>query len=392
MRKYSRRAILSLVLGLTGALLALSRGGLPLVVAIPLGFAAVCAGGLAIWSIHKGHGSLRGAGLAISGAALGAMATVGSLWLVVGMVLQELSRQQWPQPGQHNWNQTHAVFAVNSMPEESATNFTSNLPVVVLDTFGQSISKDVPTVVRAEFFNAANRRASLGAKPDYDGLGTVHLRGYTTLHLPKHSYTFHTVDNRTNQTKVSLLGLPADDDWVLYAPFEDKTMIRDVLAYELANKTGHYAPRTRYIELFVNSQAHPLSMRDYAGVYVLMEKVKRGKDRVNIAKLEPADRSEPEIGGGYIVKRDHSDRAQASFHPVTAGLSTLFIPRPKRLLPSKERGSHAISTRLSPRCTARILAIRRLAMPLISTWTRSSTPIGSMNSARTSTASATALS
>jgi hypothetical protein len=48
-------------------------------------------------------------------------------------------------------------------------------------------------------------------------------------------------------------------------------------------------------------------MRHYMGVYVLMEKIKRGKERVNIAKLNPEDSNESSISGGYIVKRDHSE-------------------------------------------------------------------------------------
>ena len=40
-------------------------------------------------------------------------------------------------------------------------------------------------------------------------------------------------------------------------------------------------------------------MRDYVGVYVLMEKIKRGPDRVNIAKLDPQANSVSDISGGY---------------------------------------------------------------------------------------------
>jgi hypothetical protein len=40
------------------------------------------------------------------------------------------------------------------------------------------------------------------------------------------------------------------------------------------------------------------------GVYVVMEKIKRGKNRVNIARLRPEHGSEPEITGGYIIKKD----------------------------------------------------------------------------------------
>ena len=49
-------------------------------------------------------------------------------------------------------------------------------------------------------------------------------------------------------------------------------MIRDVLAYQLSNEMGQYAPRTRYVELFIQEKNGPLSMRDYQGVYVLVDK------------------------------------------------------------------------------------------------------------------------
>ena len=69
--------------------------------------------------------------------------------------------------------------------------------------------------------------------------------------------------------------MPEENDWVLYAPWQDKTMIRNVLAYQLSNDMGRYASRTRYVELYLNG--------DYQGIYVLMEKIKRDNDRVNIS-------------------------------------------------------------------------------------------------------------
>jgi hypothetical protein len=205
-----------------------------------------------------------------------------------------------------------------------------------MDTGGQSIMKEPSTVVHTRFYDTGTKRASLTNRPDYSGLATIHLRGNTTLRLPKHSFTMHMVDDsQTNQIKVPLLGMPAEDDWVLYAPYEDKTMIRDVLAYELANQTGHYAPRTRYVELFLKTSDRPLSMRDYAGVYVLIEKIKRSKSRVNIAKLGPEDQAEPKIEGGYIVKRDHYDRAERNFHTQRGGPYFYIYPKSKTITPEQ---------------------------------------------------------
>lgn len=199
------------------------------------------------------------------------------------------------------------------------TNFSSRLPVVVLHTRGQYVSKESLTSVGIDVFAAGQTDLSISSKADHSGLATIRYRGSSSARLPKLSYTLHLVDAQTNQVKASLLGLPKEEDWVLYAPFEDKTLMRDVLAFEMARDSGHYAPRTRFVELFVNPSTGPVSERDYEGVYVLIEKIKRGKDRVNVSKLETDHRSEPEITGGYIVKRDHPDRDGRRFFTQSGG-------------------------------------------------------------------------
>src|SRR5207249_4684717 len=121
----------------------------------------------------------------------------------------------------------------------------------------------------------------------------VNVRGHYSLKYPKHSYSLKTVDAAGEPVKAPLLGLAKESEWALYAPFPDKTLMRDVLAYELSNEMGQWAPRTRFVELFVSDTTGRLSKSNYAGVYVLEEKIKRDKNRVNIAKLEPADTEEP---------------------------------------------------------------------------------------------------
>ena len=39
-------------------------------------------------------------------------------------------------------------------------------------------------------------------------------------------------------TSASLLGMPAEEDWVLYAPYSDKTMLRNALTFHLGSKLG----------------------------------------------------------------------------------------------------------------------------------------------------------
>jgi hypothetical protein len=322
--KFSKLAITSFVLGLIGAFTASTRaGGLP-VLAIPLGVFAVSSSAAAIWSIHKRAVIRRGTGLAISGACLGAGGTIFSVVFIGGMIFRQMDHAR---AQQDQFFHLENQMGNSPLADQKATNFTSNLPIIVLHTGGKRIFKQGQTLVRGEVFDAGSGRASNSAKPAYEGMMTIHMRGSTTMQLPKHSFTFHTVDSATNQTKVSLLGLPRDEDWILYAPFEDKTLMRDVLAFQLARKMGHYAPRTKFVELFIQRSSGQLSMRDYAGVYVLMEKIKRGPERVKIAKLQPEDRSEPAITGGYIIKRDHGEHQADRFHTSRGGPYFFISPK-----------------------------------------------------------------
>ena len=213
--------------------------------------------------------------------------------------------------------------------DSSLLSFSSNLPLVILNTFGQTITKEnkVPVWARIINTNTASGRSSLLGSPDFDGRGAINVRGYTSLRYPKRSFHLKTQDDAGHSEKLSLLGLPKESDWVLYAPYPDKTLMRDVLAYELSNRIGRYAPRTRFVEVFVNESGSRLTQRDYVGVYVFEEKIKRDKNRVDIKKLDPEDKTEPQITGGYIFKKDHLnpvDRGQVNQggFPMGGGFSS----------------------------------------------------------------------
>lgn len=195
-----------------------------------------------------------------------------------------------------------------SFMDPELTAFSSNLSLIILDTFGERVPYGQKIPVAARFVDATTGRSGVLAAADFEGLGELNVRGHTSLRYPKHSYHFQTKQEGRGSRKVALLGLPKESDWVLYAPYSDKTLIRDVLGYELSNEIGRYAARTRLVEVFLNESRGKLTQRNYIGVYVFEEKIKRGKSRVDIAKLSPDDNTEPNISGGYIIKKDHSDQ------------------------------------------------------------------------------------
>jgi hypothetical protein len=125
----------------------------------------------------------------------------------------------------------------------------------------------------------------------------IEIRGaISQLLYEKKSYGFELKDDKGNDISKSLFGLPAEGDWILHGPYGDKSLIRNAFAYKVANNIGRYAPRTKFVELEINSE--------YKGLYVFMEKLKRDKNRIDIKKLEPRDNDATSITGGYILKLD----------------------------------------------------------------------------------------
>lgn len=185
---------------------------------------------------------------------------------------------------------------------DSVVSFTSsNLPIVVINTNGQVIPGDHKiTVDMGIIYNGDGVRNYI-TDPfnNYDGQVGIELRGSTSLSYPKKQYGFETRDSSGNNNNVSLLGFPPENDWILNAPYVDKTLIRNAIVYKLANETGRYASRSKFCELVLNGE--------YMGVYILLEKIKRDNNRVNIKKLEPPDTTGDAITGGYIIKVDKAD-------------------------------------------------------------------------------------
>lgn len=173
------------------------------------------------------------------------------------------------------------------------------LPLVVINTGGVEIPNEPR--INAHMKLVSNGPGVYNAVDDpgngYDGQISIELRGESSLWLyPKKSYSLETQTATGENNNVSLLGLPAENDWVLYAPYGDKSLVRNVLSYGLFEQMGHYAPRTRFVEVVVNE--------DYKGIYVLTEKIKRDKNRVDMAKLLPGDISGDELTGGYLLRID----------------------------------------------------------------------------------------
>jgi hypothetical protein len=182
----------------------------------------------------------------------------------------------------------------------SQVNFeSSNLPIFIIDT-NDSIIVDEPkrTVDLKVVANGpGNRNYWTDTPTDYDGKIGIEFRGSSSQSIyDKKSYAFETRKEDGTNNNISLLGLPEENDWILNGPYGDKSLIRNALAYDLAGQIMAYAPRYHFCEVVING--------NYQGVYLLLEKIKRDKNRVAISKMGQDDNIGDEVTGGYIVKLD----------------------------------------------------------------------------------------
>jgi hypothetical protein len=186
-------------------------------------------------------------------------------------------------------------------------NFTSsNLPIVVINTLGNAVV-DEPKInaTMGIIFNGEGARNSItDSFNNYKGNIGIEYRGQSSQMFPLKSYGFELRNTANASQEKSLLGIAKESDWILYAPYNDKTLMRNVLAYTLSNRLGRWATQCRYVELVVNNE--------YRGIYVLMEKIKRGSNRVNVSKIGTSASSGDALTGGYIISIDKDPAAFTS--------------------------------------------------------------------------------
>ena len=207
-----------------------------------------------------------------------------------------------------------------------------NLPIILIDTYGVEIP-DEPRIPAS--MGIINNESGINYIDDpfndFDGSITIERRGNSSQWQGKTPYRFETVDDEGENSNVELLGMPAENDWVLYAPWQDKTMIRNVLTYQLSNEMGRYASRSRHVELYLNDE--------YRGIYVLMEKIKRDGNRVDISKLNPDEITGDDVTGGYILKFDWfytGDNIGGFESEFDNMIYNYHYPKPSDIVPEQE--------------------------------------------------------
>jgi hypothetical protein len=210
----------------------------------------------------------------------------------------------------------------NYKPDNRNVHLTStNLPIVWIEVDGQYIDRDVRITARMKIIhngdgnlNYADTVAHPDQTIDYEGYVALRYRGSSSFSMSdKKPYSFRPLDKPLedggSHKKVNILGMGKDNNWALLAPYADKSMLRDLLAFEVSRPWMEYTPEGRFCELILDGT--------YYGVFILTEVVSKGKHRVNLP--DPGE-SDDEITGGYIMEVNRTDGEVthiSKYHPVS---------------------------------------------------------------------------
>lgn len=178
---------------------------------------------------------------------------------------------------------------------------SSTLPIVVINTDGNEIPDEPKiTATMGVIYNGEGNINNLTDPFNhYNGNIGIETRGNSTQGFDKKTYSLELRNSDGTDNPMEMLGMGEEEDWILHAMVIDKTQLRIPMSFYLAQRMGHYASNWRYVEVVLNG--------DYRGLYIMTEKIKRDKNRVDIAKLTETELTGDDVTGGYILRIDWLD-------------------------------------------------------------------------------------
>lgn len=203
----------------------------------------------------------------------------------------------------HHASAQHVFAPMNPRVKLTSTN----LPIVWI-TVDSVVQRDVRVTARMKIIHNGKGRTNYadtvshpGQHVDYEGYVGLRYRGNSSYdYSAKKPYSFRPLNRPLEKggswQRASILGMPSDSRWALLAPYNDKSMIRDILAFEISRPWMEYTPQGRFCEVICNDI--------YYGVFLLCELVSKGTNRLNLD--DPGEEGD-ELTGGYLMEVDRDD-------------------------------------------------------------------------------------
>ena len=178
----------------------------------------------------------------------------------------------------------------------------TNLPTVSIHTLNGEIPYDKVHQIVSQLTIISDNGTRLLSEP-----GTTRERGNASRGFPKKPYRIKF------DKKQHVLDAPAKaKKWTLINNYGDKTLMRNLLAFELSRKLGMpYTPFGAAVDVMLNGE--------YKGCYQLCDQVQIHKNRVNITEMTTSDNDGVALTGGYFLEIDAYANQEKSWFRSTKG-------------------------------------------------------------------------
>lgn len=189
-----------------------------------------------------------------------------------------------------------AFYGEKGEGDDSQFYQITNLPTVVINTKGaQEVTSKEEELSSVVYIVSEEGKKLLATEKT-----GVRGRGNASWNFPKKPYRLKFDE------KQQLLDAPAKaKKWTLINNYGDKTLMRNILAFELSRRFGlAYTPYCHPVDVVLNGE--------YRGCYQLCDQIEVNKNRVNITEMESEDVALPELSGGYLIEVDAYASTEAS--------------------------------------------------------------------------------
>ena len=186
----------------------------------------------------------------------------------------------------------------------------TNLPTVSIHTLNGEIPYDKEHQIVSQLTIISNDGTQLLSET-----GTTRERGNYSRSFPKKPYRIKF------DKKQHVLDAPAKaKKWTLINNYGDKTLMRNLLAFELSKQLGmSYTPYGTCVDVLLNGE--------YKGCYQLCDQIQIHADRVNITEMTPEDNAGEALTGGYLVEVDaYADQETSYFYSNKGNPVTIKSP------------------------------------------------------------------
>ena len=186
----------------------------------------------------------------------------------------------------------------------------TNLPTVSIHTQDNAIPYDKVHEIVSQLTIISDNGTKLLSEP-----GSVRERGNYSRGFDKKPYRIKF------DKKQHVLDAPAKArKWTLINNYGDKTLMRNLLAFELSRRLGMpYTPYGTAVDVLLNGE--------YKGCYQLCDQVQVHKGRVEITEMTPEDNEGTALTGGYFFEVDaYADQEKSWFRSTNGNPVTIKSP------------------------------------------------------------------